>query len=177
MNSTVSFASDFITLFSEMTPLVIILFVLGIIFCVIELFTPGFGIFGISGIVLLVLAVVLRMVNGGTTAMFLYMLLISGTFIGVLFWLVIHSVKKGKLGKTAIFSVGTAVPEGKTEGTNDFSALLNQSGVAVTALHPIGRAKFGDAVVDVVARDGFIDEGKTVTVVETEGQRVLVIEK
>lgn len=177
MANCLSFASEFVTLFSEMTPLVIILFVLGIIFCVIELFTPGFGVFGISGIVFIVVAIVLRMIDGGTLSMLLYMLLISGAIVGILFGVVTHSIKKGKLGKTAIFSVKPSVPEGKTEGTQDFSSLVGNDGVAVTALHPVGRASFDGNTVDVVARDGFVEQGKTVTVVAVEGQRVTVIEK
>ena len=57
--------SSFARLFSEMNPFVIAMFIIGIVFCVIELLIPGFGFFGISGIVLVCAAIVVRMVMGG----------------------------------------------------------------------------------------------------------------
>ncbi len=85
-------------------------------------------------------------------------------------------IRKSKLGKTAIFNVGTAVPEDKTEGTRDYAYLLGKIGVASTILRPCGKVNFDGETVDVVARDSFIDTGASVEVVRVEGQRVVVVE-
>ena len=173
-----SFAdSSFARLFTEMTPIAIVLFVLGIIFCAIEMFVPGFGFFGISGVIMVVAGIIVRLIFDGDAMMFLYMVLISLVLFFLMFFVLSRAITKGRLGKTTIFNIGTAVSEGKTEGTKDFSDYLNQEGVTETTLHPVGKAKFADAIVDVVARDGFIDEGAPILCVEVEGQRVVVIKK
>ena len=73
--------------------------------------------------------------------------------------------------------MSTAVSEEKTEGTKDFTYLLQKEGVALTVLRPVGKANFGGEVVDVVARDGFINEGEKVVCIQVEGQRIVVINK
>lgn len=165
---------SFVRLFTEMTALVIVLFVLGILLCVIELFSPGFGIFGISGIALIVIAIIIRMTGGGDIYMLAYMFLFSLIFLGILFGVISRSMKKGALSKAKMFDVGTAVPTGITEGTKDFSALIGATGVTTTVLRPVGKASFGGVVHDVMAHDGFIEEGAKIEVTGVEGQRIVV---
>ena len=173
-----SFAdTSFARLFTEMTPIAIVLFVLGIIFSAIEMFVPGFGFFGISGVCMVVAGIVVRLVSGGDAMMFVYMVLISLVLFFIMFFVISHAITKGRLSKSKIFNIGTAVPEDKTEGTKDFSMYLNQEGTSTTALHPVGKAKFGNAVVDVVAQEGFVEEGVEIICVEVEGQRVVVVRK
>jgi len=175
MQSTVGAWQSFLQLFAEMAPWVYALFFLGIIFCVIEIVSPGFGVFGILGILMLAAAIVLRMLAGGNAWMLLFMVLIAGVIIAVAFVVVGRSIKRGKLSKTEIIRVGTAVSTGVTEGTKDFSSLVGQIGTTVNALRPIGQARFEDGnVVDVIAKTGFVEAGATVKVVFVEGQKVVV---
>lgn len=169
--------SSFVRLFTEMNGWTIVIFVLGLIFCAIEMFVPGFGFFGGCGIALLVVGIILRMVSGGDVYMLLYMVLIAMLLVFLMCFVFGRMITKGRLGKTSVFNVGTSVPEDKTEGTRDFSTLLGCEGVATTSLKPIGKAAIDGEVFDVVARDGFVEEGACVTVIETEGQRVVVKEK
>ena len=177
MNLLASAAADsFVRLFTEMNSWTILLFVLGIIFCAIEMFVPGFGFFGISGTVMIVVGIIVRMICGGDLYMLLYMVLIALALFVLAFWVISRAITKGRLSKTALFHVDSAVPTGNTEGTKDFSYLLGKSGVALTPLRPIGRAKFDEETLDVIARDGFIVANAKLKVVETEGSRVVVIE-
>ena len=177
LNLFTSAAGDsFVRLFTEMNSWTIVLFVLGIVFCAIEMFVPGFGFFGISGIAMIVVGIIVRMVCGGDLYMLLYMILIALALFVLTFWVISHAITKGRLSKTALFHVESAVPTGNTEGTKDFSYLVGKSGVALTSLRPVGKAKFQNETLDVIARDGFIAENAKLTVVETEGSRVVVIE-
>ncbi len=169
--------SSFVRLFTEMPALAIVLFIVGLIFCAIEMFLPGFGFFGISGVVLIVAGIVVRLIYDGDAMMFLYMVVIALVLFFLMFFVISRAINKGKLGKTSIFNVGTAVPEDKTEGTKDFSKYINQVGTTETMLHPVGKARFGNDVVDVVARDGCIEANVTVECVQVEGQRVVVVKK
>lgn len=167
---------SFVRLFTEMNAWTIAAFALGIILCAVETCVPGFGVFGISGTVLIVVGIVLRMIFGGDLLMLLYMVLIALALFILMFWLFSRLITKSRLSKTALFHVDSAVPVGVTEGTQDFSYLMGQIGTAETQLHPIGRATFNGAVVDVVARDGYVPQGAKITVTHVEGQRVVVIE-
>ncbi len=167
---------SFILLFSQMQPLVYILFILGIVLCVIELFIPGFGLFGITGIILTILGIIIRMINGGDVFMLLYMVVIASAIIGGMFLIISTSARKGALSRSKIFDVGTSVPTGKTEGTKDFSFLIGSVGVSKTLLRPIGEGKFCDQIFDVMAKNATIEAGKNIKVVYVEGQKILVEE-
>lgn len=169
--------SSFVRLFTEMNAWTIVLFALGIIFCAIEMCVPGFGFFGISGIVLIVAGIVVRMVCGGDLYMLLYMLLIAMVLLILMLVVFSKLITKTRLGKTAIFNVGTAVPEDKTEGTKDYSHLVGAEGVVISDLRPVGKARFGENVIDVVCRDGFVEKDREVRIVATEGGKVVVVEK
>ena len=47
-------------------------------------------------------------------------------------------------------------------------------GTAITVLRPSGKARFGDHVVDVVTEGEFIAPTTPVTVIQTDGMRVVV---
>jgi membrane-bound serine protease (ClpP class) len=47
-------------------------------------------------------------------------------------------------------------------------------GTAVTVLRPSGKARFADHVVDVVTEGEFISSQTPVTVIQTDGMRVVV---
>ena len=170
-------SSSFVKLFAEMNPWTIVLFVIGLLFCIVELFTPGFGFFGISGICMLVAAIVLRLIFGGDALMLVYMLLIVGSILVLLFVVFDKIVKRGKFRKNSIFDAQPSVSEVRPDGVSDFSSLVGSSGVAKTALRPVGKADFDGTVVDVVARDGFVEQGQVVTVVATDGPSVIVVQK
>lgn len=173
-----SFAdTSFARLFTEMNPIVIALFIVGVLLCSIELLLPGFGFFGISGISLISVAIVVRMVMGGDALMLLYMLVLAAALCGLLFLLLGRFIRSRQKNPNSLFFVKSAVSEGITEGTKDFSCLLGKTGVTRTVLRPIGKAEIDGEVVDVVCRDGFVEEGKTVVVVAVEGQTVTVVKQ
>lgn len=169
--------SSFVRLFTEMNAWTIVLFVLGIIFCAIEMCVPGFGFFGISGIVMIVAGIIVRMVCGGDLEMLLYMILIAMVLLILMLVVFSKLITKSRLGKSAVFDVGTAVPEDKTEGTKHYDYLLGAEGKVLTDLRPVGKADFNGETVEVVAQSGFVETGETVTVISCEGGKVTVAAK
>ncbi len=63
----------------------------------------------------------------------------------------------------------TTTPESKIRSIN-----VGDTGVVVSTLRPAGRAKFGEAVVDVVAEGEFLEAGANVRITEIYGNRVVV---
>ena len=63
----------------------------------------------------------------------------------------------------------TTPPESETTSVN-----LGDTGEVISTLRPTGKAKFGDAIVDVVAEAEFLDKGTKVEIIEIHGNRVVV---
>ena len=130
-------------LFTEMGPAAAVCLIAGLIFIIIELIIPGFGFFGITGGLLLLAGIILRLIDGGNgnpVAQFFLMLLILILILGAAFGLVALAAKKGWLNRTFLVDTGRAVPEGHTEGTKDYSGLIGKTGTTATMLRPAGIA-------------------------------------
>lgn len=174
----------------EMTLLAVLLFLLGLVLIGIEIFLiPGFGVTGISGILLVVaglgLATVERLPQtteewyrfGGTLTQFGLGLVIA-TMAAVVVARYLPSIPYANRLVLA--------PPGEKPGSEDanatagtfeaFAALLGAVGTSATALRPAGMARFGDSYVDVVSEGSYIPAGARVQVVEVEGNRVVVKE-
>jgi len=54
------------------------------------------------------------------------------------------------------------------------SVKMGDSGKVISKLRPTGKAKFGDAIVDVVAEADFLDKGTKVEIIGIHGNRVVV---
>jgi len=63
----------------------------------------------------------------------------------------------------------TAPPELETIGIN-----IGDIGEVVSTLRPTGKARFGNAIVDVVAKAEFLDKGTKVEIIKIHGNRVVV---
>ena len=59
----------------------------------------------------------------------------------------------------------------------EVSVVPGMKGVSVTRLAPMGMARFGDLRLEVTAREGVIDPGVEVEVVEVDGIKVYVTTK
>jgi membrane-bound serine protease (ClpP class) len=51
---------------------------------------------------------------------------------------------------------------------------VGDKGEAVSALRPAGKARFGEAIVDVVAKAEYVEKGRAVEIIEIHGNRVVV---
>ena len=170
------FFAQFGLLFSNMQWYVAVCIAVGIVLLLIEVFEPGFGIFGISGIVLLVLSIVLRTVirkpEDNPIAQVFQMLLLFLIIGALLFILLAVATKKNWLKKTPLIQSGTAVNEDFSDGTENYSSLIGKEGKAVTDLRPSGKAEIDGKVYDVVADNFFINVGKKIKVNNVEGSKI-----
>jgi membrane-bound ClpP family serine protease len=174
----------------QITLLAVLLFLLGLVLIGIEIFLiPGFGVTGVSGILLVLaglgLATVERMPQtsqewvsfGGTLTTF---------GLGLVVATAAAFVAARYLPNIPYANRLVLAPPGEREGVDDATAasaagdslvsLLGAVGTAATVLRPAGMARFGDAYVDVVTEGGFVPAGARVQVIEIEGTRVVVKE-
>lgn len=156
-----------------------ILLLLGTVFIIVEIFQPGFGFFGITGIILVIVGIAIRLYRserGNPVLQFFVMIICVALAVGIALLIMIHSMRKGKLSKTAFVQSSTAVPEGITKGTEDFTNLVGKGGKSTTVLRPSGNVVIAGKIYSVVAQDKFIEKDKIVEVISVEGAKIVVRE-
>ena len=143
----------------------------GFILVTIELFTPGFGVPGISGLALLLIGVV---VASDSLLEGILLTIIIVLILCLLFTIAVRSASKGALAKTPlVLKTSTDKEDGFTSG-EDMAYFLGREGVAATMLRPVGTADFDGVKLEVLAEGEFIEAGKPVRVVRVEGRKIVV---
>ena len=162
----------------------LIAFTLGLLCIGIEILVlPGFGIFGIGGVLLMLLGIVLmsqtfvmpqntfqyQMLNQGIWTA-LSAVLGMGTGLAAMRFLLPH---------VPLFSGLVMEPVDESQITEaeklaDYSNLLGLAGVTTTPLRPAGKIKIDNQLVQVVSDGSVVKSGQTVRVIEVNGTRVVV---
>ena len=168
----------------------ILMFVVGLAFLAIEIFVvPGFGLFGIGGIIMMVLSlmmacqsfVVIPQTKEQLAEIPMSLLPIFGAFAGVVVGAV---VLRKVLPHAPFFRQLMLEPPQKSdqqllggadpEAIADFGHLQGRTGVVVTPLMPSGKARIGGKVYDVIADGQAIEKGEKIEVIEAVANRVVV---
>jgi len=165
------------------------LFVTGVCCLLLEvLVLPGFGVFGLGGILLIIASLILAsqtFVVPRNPYQFerLQRSLLTLAGAGVGFMVLAVLTRKWLPHAPVLRHVFLEPPRGpeaetigRREVTADFHDLLGARGTTTTQLTPSGKARFGNRLVDVISDGEVIDRGSTVEVVEVHGNRVLVRE-
>jgi len=154
----------------------LICLIIGFVLLVIEMFLPGIGLAGISGLAALVAVAVMQFGWGNPRVAFYIIAITLLVIILGIIWIV-RSLQKGKLSKSFLVlnaqSDGASVPEVASAKKD----LLGKSGVTITPLRPSGIAEIDGNRVDVLASGAFIERGKPIVVVKAEGMHILVREE
>lgn len=152
------------------TPLSGICFLIGFILVIIEMFHPGFGAPGITGLILLAVGII---VTARSPLEALIMVIIILAILGIMLTLVLHSATKGRLSKMLILNDSLKKESGFI-GTEDLEYFLEKEGTALTILRPAGTADFDGVKLDVVSESEFIQKGSRIKVIKVEGRRIVV---
>ena len=158
----------------------IAMFVLGVILLVVEIFViPGFGLVGISGIILMVASLFLALVGNFDGITFnslsppLYTL--AGAFVGfgVIAWLMVKFLPNSSMFRRfALY--GESISGDAFGGLATESGILGEFGAALTTLRPAGIALIKGEQYDVVSDGEFIPAGEPIQVVYIEGRKIVV---
>lgn len=154
---------------------ILIALIVGIVLLVVEAMMPGFGLPGISGAVLLCIAIYLTWTKYGALAG------IGGTIAtlalaGISVTLTLRSASSGRLSRTALVLKGSSSKEEGYAASDDLEGFLGMEGIALTVLRPSGIAAFGGRRANVVSRGEYIEKDAQVRVVQIEGARIVVQE-
>lgn len=147
-----------------------IFFALGLILTLIEVYAPGFGIWGIAGITCFIIGII---VTADTLLEALLLMMILLAVVGIIFTIMLHSISKGKLPKSMVLSASMKKEDGYIS-TSDMKYFLKKQGIALTILRPAGTVDFDGVKLDVVSEGEFIPKGTNVEVIKVEGRRIVV---
>jgi membrane-bound serine protease (ClpP class) len=165
----------------------ILLFIIGVVLIIVEIFVfPGFGITGISGIILVVLGLVLSLVgNVGfdfspveTGALGEAFLTVT---LGLIFGFAIVIYMSSRIGSRGMFQkIALATSLDNESGYIGVSVterdLVGKTGTARTDLRPSGKVQIDGKVHDAVSEQSFIEKGTNVRVIRYETGQIYVIE-
>jgi membrane-bound serine protease (ClpP class) len=166
------------------------LFILGIILVLIEIlfFAHSTIVFGVVGVFLMLASLLWTMVdrypgqNFFPTGRLLAVPLLN-MFIAIVGSFIVIALLARYLPRTSIyrrFALMDSNPPGPSlaGAPGQFATTLaltpGMRGMAITVLRPSGKARFADHVVDVVTEGEFIAPQTPVTVIQTDGMRVVV---
>ncbi len=169
----------------------VILLMAGLIALGLEAFViPGFGIAGVSGIVLVLAALTMALVGAPLSVawdlglitdalgrVIIFLGAATAVMMALMFflpqrrlpgWLVLNA----KVQDHAPGTISAAESSAQNHGPR--GELLHRTGVAETDLRLSGKARIQGELIDVVSQHEYLKRGTTVTVVEIEGMRVVV---
>ena len=148
----------------------VLLFIVGMGLLILEVFVPGFGLFGIAGI-LSILASFYFVLGGNASA--LNWLAISIVAALTLFALLIKYLPSNPAWNLFVLKDKQENSEGYSV-TPDLTQYAGKAGVAVTTLRPAGIALIDGIRIDVVTFGDYIDAGTNIVVDKVEGSKIFV---
>lgn len=150
----------------------LLLFIIGLIFILLEFFVPG-GIIGSIGLIAVGGSLFMATDNFTLIAVSLLIAFVVSLTVSILLVKVFN--KNMKFFKKMVLRDATTTEEGYVSNVNRVE-LLGKIGTALTPLRPAGIAYINDERVDVVTEGSFIDQDSDVIVVKVEGSRIVVRE-
>ncbi len=180
---SVLFSGNF--LLGQVGSVELILFLLGVVLLVIEIFViPGFGVAGISGIVLMLSSLVLAQQDfivpdfdwqWSVLQQNLLMVLASAVGAFVVFGIGAMALKRAPgfnrlaLQTTQDAALGYSVQDSDVSGR-----YLGKRGITLTTLRPVGNIEIDDELLQAEADGEYLDRGVQVEVTEVSGNRMVV---
>lgn len=171
----------------------LILFALGMGLLALEIFViPGFGVFGITGILLLILSLIMAshtFAGMNATESFEESMGSLGSLTGAMVTVIVTAVILNRflpsipwVNRLILTPPGYAAagdgpllnPALTGAGSDSGPVDLGCVGSAASALRPSGKGMFGDKYIDVVSDGAYIDHGTPIEVIRIAGNRVIV---
>ena len=171
-------ADDFVALFTNNYNLIcMICLLIGLVLCGIECFVPGFGVFGISGIVFCTFSIVFMLVMGGTWRQFLYVFGIIIIVATILILVMVRSARFGALSRSSLVQKKTALPSDYSSNENNYSYLVGKVGTTETVCRPVGKVIIEGQTYSAITEGEYIEKGKEIYISEVDGTTIFIKER
>lgn len=160
------------SMFQNLESAIFFLFIAGIVSTSIELFVPGFGVFGAIGVLSTVISIVLTLLYVPYGA---FIVAIEIVILIVFCYCIFKFLKKKHLYGKLILN-DTLEDSEKHEETLDLKAFLGKEGVSKTALKPFGFADFDGVSIEVTSDSFYINSDKRIKVINIANNKIIVKE-
>jgi len=153
-----------------------LLYCIGVLMLVAEIFIPSHGVLSVAGLGFLVVAVVRTFMYGGREAGVIAVLACL-VFLPIFAYLSIKYWPRTPIGRRisppnpVLTSADTSVP------VEEMAILIGQTGRSISPLRPVGICVFDGRRVSCVAEFGMVDAGVMVEGVGMKGSNLAVVEK
>lgn len=167
----------------------VIIFIVGLVLIAIEIFAiPGFGVTGISGIILILLGLTLAMIDNDifrNAKPFSWVEILRPLVVvsvSIFSGLIISVLLSKKLIESPAFP-GLALNSSLTSeqgyvGIDTHQKdMVGRTGVALTVLRPSGKVEIDNEIFDAMSDEGFIDKGEKVKVIKDEAGQIYVMKE
>ncbi|MEJ7540633.1 NfeD family protein [Staphylococcus intermedius] len=156
----------------SLTVVTIMIFIIGVILVIIELFVFG-AVLGIIGMILIILSFITL---GNDLPMMLFNVVFA-LILTLIEWVILVKFFKKSISlfDKVVLKDSTSKESGYTSH-NDRSHLVDQTAVTYTDLRPSGIIILNNERIDAVSEGSYISKDTEVKIIEVEGTRVVVRE-
>ena len=142
---------------------------LGMGLILVEVFLPGFGLPGISGIALVGVGTIMAAMHFGTLTAVALLLVIIAVLAVLVSWL-LRSAAKGDVAKSKLF----LHQKEELREQQDMQVLVGHEGRTLSVLRPSGIGDFDGVRLNVVTEGEFIENGVAIRIARVEGGKIVV---
>lgn len=135
---------------------------------ILEIFLPGFGLPGISGIVLIAAGIILAAVHHGMLVAVVVLLVVIALLALAVSW-VLRSAAKGNYGSAIFLN-----EKDELSTREDMKVLVGKKGHTCSVLRPAGIGNFDGVRLNVVTEGSFIERDVPIEIVSVDGTRIVV---
>ena len=173
-----NWADDIVGLFTNHYNIIcIVCLIIGLVLLAIECFIPGFGVFGILGIIVSTLSLAFLIILGGTWRQFLFVIGMVIVIATIVVLIAIRSARFGALSKSPLVQTETALPEDFSSNEKNYSYLIGKIGVTETVCKPIGKVNIEGQTYSVITNGEYINKNVEIYVSEVDGTSIIVKER
>lgn len=147
---------------------ILLCLVLGAALMIVEVFLPGFGLPGVSGIVLIGAGVAIIWLKAGALAT----LLVVIALLAILISYMMRRATEGGAHARIFLREKEELHSGE-----DMQVLLGKQGRTTSVLRPAGIGDFDGVRLNVVTEGSFIERDRPIEIVNVDGARIVVRER
>ncbi len=164
----------------------ILLFLVGIILLGIEVFAvPGFGIFGVGGLVFIIVGLSFSMIgnkgfdftgiDASTIVQNVFIVIISSSLsVGGAIILGARLLTSHAFSKLVLSGTQKREDGFVSSGRNNEKSWVGKTAIAATVLRPSGKIELENDLFDATASEGFIDKGARVKIIQHQNAQFIV---
>lgn len=142
---------------------------LGAALMITEVFLPGFGLPGFSGIALIGVGIVLTSMHFGMPTAVAVMLVVVAV-LAVMITFALRHASKGGMKHSKLF----LNQKEELNDKKDMQILVGKIGETISVLRPAGIGDFDGVRLNIVTEGGFIECGQPIEIVRVDGSRIIV---